>query len=241
MDILSNLANLLGQGAQKGAAPQQGAQAADGLGGLFSPDVLGGLVGSLLGGKSGAAPQAGGMGELGSLLGSLLGGAHGAGAGAAPAAPAAPRAPSGAAAGGGLASILGSLMGAEEAPPPAPMAKEPTVDNKAINLLRALIYAVKADGKIDREEEQAINEQVRKLGLGAQAQTLVDKFLAEPLDPNKIAQNITSSDEALNIYALSCAITKMDDPAERKYLDSLANAMQIPMSIRQELVRRILG
>lgn len=230
MDILSNLTNLLGQGAaNQGAAPQQGA--ADGLGGLFSPGMLGGLVGSLLGGKGGAsqaAPasgaQGGGLGDLGGMLGSLLGAGGGSGGA------------------GGMASILSSLMGKEDTPPPpAPMAKEPTIEHRAENLLRALVYAVKADGKIDRAEEQAINEQVQKMGIGRQAQEMVNQFMKEPLDPRNIAQNITSSDEALNIYALSCAITQMDNPAERQYLDALANSMQIPMPVRQELVRRILG
>lgn len=229
MDILSNLTKILGQSAaSQGAAPQQGQ--AGGLGGLLSPDMLSGLLGSLMGGKAGAssaAPtsgvQAGGLGDLGGLLGSLLG-AGGGGQG------------------GGMASILSSLMGGAEAPPPpAPKANEPTDRNKAANLLRALIYAVKADGKIDKAEEQAINEQVQKLGLGADAQAMVNQFLSEPLDPAKIANNITSSDEALNIYALSCAITQMDNPVERQYLDALANAMQIPVPVRQELVRRILG
>lgn len=217
MDILSNLTKMLGQGAASGGAAPQG-----GGGGLFDPSSLSGLVGSLLGGKGGssaAGAQSGGP-DLGNMLGSLLGGAGGK---------------------GGMADILGSLMGGGEQPPPAPKASEPTLENRSINLLRALIYAVKADGKIDSAEEQAINEEVRKLNIGADAQAMVDKFLSEPLNPAAIAQNITSSDEALNIYALSCAITQMDNPAERQYLDSLANAMQIPMPVRQELVRRILG
>lgn len=219
MDILSNLTKMLGQGAASGGAAPQGG-GAGGLGGLFDPNTLGGLVGSLMGGKGGSGAKSAGP-DLGGMLGSLLGGSGGK---------------------GGMADILGSLMGgADQPPPPAPKASEPTLENRSINLLRALIYAVKADGKIDAAEEQAINEEVRKLNLGADAQAMVDKFLSEPLNPSAIAQNITSADEALNIYALSCAITQMDNPAERQYLDSLANAMQIPMPVRQELVRRILG
>ncbi len=176
MDIFQQLTNLVGQG----AAPRQAQQGgAGGLEGLLNPSMLSGLIGSLLGGRGGAGGggMGGGMGaamsgmgaapsggmDLGGLLGSLLG--------------------------GGGASLLGSLLGGAT-PPPAPQAAATggiRIQKKNENVLRALVYAARADGSIDSQEEASINEQVQKLGLGQDAQEIVNQALSEQMDPGRIA------------------------------------------------------
>lgn len=241
MDILSGLTNLLGQGQQGGqqTSHQQGGMGdLGGLGSLIS--MLGGSSGPT--GTSGAAAGGGDpLGGLGSLLGTLPSGKGGSSA-----------SPSNSAGMGGLGQILGSLMssgggnvlnqllGGSE-PPPAPMASQPTGENRAINLLRALVYAAKADGKIDDQEKNMLTQQIQKSGIGSQAQQYVNQFLSEELDPNKIARNITSPEEALQIYALSCAITKMDQFMERNYLAALAQALGIPENTKTAIERKVLG
>lgn len=224
MDILQNLVGLLGQGASQ----KSGAASGGGLGGMLDPNMLSGLVGSLMGGKGGArsgATAPGGL-DIGGLIGSLMGAGGGGGSGA-----------------GGLGGLLGSLMGGgDEPPPPAPQAQSASPEKlRQANLLRALIYAARADGHIDQQEEASINEQVRKLGFGAEAQAMVNQFMSEPLQPAKIAANITDPSEALNIFALSCALTQMDQPAERQYLDSLGDAMRVPKSARAEIIKRLIS
>ncbi|MDR1745484.1 MAG: tellurite resistance TerB family protein [Planctomycetota bacterium] len=219
MDILQQLTNLVGQA----AAPQQAQQGGGGgLGGLLDPSMLSGLIGSLMGGKGGAAASGaraaapGGM-DLGGLLGGLLG--------------------------GGGASILGSLLGGLT-PPPAPQASatgDLRIQKKNENILRALVYAAKADGSIDRQEEASINEQVQKMGLGREAQTIVNQALSERLDPGKIAANITDSNEAMQIFALSAALTRVDTKAEQQYIASLGAALGIPANAQQSIVKRIFG
>lgn len=227
MDILQNLTNLLGQAAAPQRQPQQQAGADNplgALGGLLDPKILSGLVGSLLGAKGGAAPAASGATagasglDLGGLLGALLG--------------------------GGGANVLGSLLGGDETPPPAPQAAatgNAVVKRRAENMLRALVYAARADGRIDRNEEAAINEQVSKLGLGPEAQTMVNQYLAEQIDANKIAANITDSNEALQIFALSCALTQVDQPAEQQYIASLGRALGIPAATQKGILQRIFS
>lgn len=245
MDILSGLANILGQsGSQGGQQPdrQQGGMGDLGaLGGLIS--MLGGASGTGASATSGAAAGGGdALGGLGSLIGALFSGKGGASsAGAA-----------GSGGLGGLGQLLGSLMssgggnvlnqllGGSE-PPPAPMASQPTGENRAINLLRALVYAAKADGKIDDREKAMLTQQIQKSGIGPQAQQYVNEFLSEDLDPNKIARNITSPEEALQIYALSCAITNMDQFMERNYLTALAQALRIPENARVAIEQKIAG
>lgn len=239
MDLLSNLTNLLGQmGATPGAAPARQSGAADALGGLLNPEMLSGLVGALLGGSGSAAPTAGaqssqaGLGGLGSLLGMLAGGgapASGASAGAA------------GGMGGLLGSLLGGAMGGATPPPPPAAPAADTPATKAENILRALVYAARADGRVDAQEQAALNQQVQSLGLGREAQAVVNQAMAEPLNPNNIARNITSSDEAVRIFALSAAITQMDDEREKAYIADLGNSLGISPQTQQALVSRMLG
>lgn len=230
MDIFSNLQNLLrdAAGPQSNAtAPQtqQGGAGMDGLGGLLDSNVLGGLLGALLSGKGGAAAApgasaspmggAGGLGALGGLLGSLLGGQGG--------------------------NILSQLI-PNGAPAPALKSAAPaTSQNRAINLIRTLVYAAKADGHVDSNEQATINAQLGKLGLGAQGQAMVNQVMDEPIDPNRIADNIGDAQEAVQLYALSCAITDMDQFMERSYLDGLATALRIPADAKAKIEARVTG
>lgn len=223
MDILSNLTNLLGQAAgSQGGARQQGG-GMDGLAGLLNSDTLGSLVGALLSNKSGATAGgggagAGGLGAIGSLLGSLM---------------------SGDAGGGLLQQILPQGQGAPAGGrAPAPSASPQA---RAGNMLRALVYAAKADGHIDDSERAAINDQVRKLGLGAQAQAVVEQAMDEPLEPSRIARDVADSQEALQIYALSCAVTNSDHFMEKSYLDSLASALRIQPEMKAGIEARMAG
>ncbi len=213
MDILSNLTSLLG-GA---GGQQQQSQASSGLGGALGG--LGSLVGALLGGGGGGqssamgASGAAGLGGIGSLIGSLMGGQ-----------------------GGGM---LSQLLGGEQ-PPPAPQARSANIDQaRAVNTLRALVYAAKADGKLDAQEKQTLSAEIQKSGLSSEGQQLVNQFLGEDVNPAAIAQNITSSQEALQIYALSCAITRMDSFMERSYLDNLAQALGIPPQTKTAIEQKI--
>ncbi len=229
MDILSNLGSLLGQGAAGNN------QTAAGGGGMFDPNMLGGLVGALFSGKpgapaQGAAAQGGGdMGGLGSLLGSLMGsGSTG-----------------GASSGGGMGGLLGSLLGGEAQnvpPPPVPKsAPARSNENYATNMLRAMVYAARADGKINQNEQAAIQKQVNMLNLGNEAQAFIDQAFKEPLNPKAIAQSIATSDEAMNIYAMTCAVTGLDDPREVQYAKDLAAALGIPAQVQQAIQRKLLG
>jgi uncharacterized membrane protein YebE (DUF533 family) len=165
------------------------------------------------GGGAGAA--AGGLGGIGSLIGSLMGGQ-----------------------GGGM---LSQLLGGDT-PPPAPHANVGNVDGeRAVNTLRALVYAAKSDGKFDEQEKRGIAGKVREIGLAQEGQRLVEQLLAEDVDPEKLARNITSSEEALQIYALSCAITRADTFMEKNYLEALAQALRIPQNTRAAIEQKMLG
>ena len=63
--------------------------------------------------------------------------------------------------------------------------------------------------------------------------------MAEPLDPARIAQGVRTPEEALELYALSCAVIDVDHFMERGYLDALAEALRIPANVRADLTAKV--
>ena len=110
-----------------------------------------------------------------------------------------------------------------------------THEERAERLIRALVFAAKCDGHIDETEEQNILREVGKLGLGGDAEALVQKALAEPLDPEALARGVNTPEEALELYTLSCAAISIDSFMERSYLDALARALHIPDDVKEAL------
>lgn len=226
MDFLQGLTNILGQsmGGMQGQQPNQSAHnnaaGMGGLGSLLSPEILGGLMGASTG-----MGGAGGLGALGGLLGSLMGGGG-----------------SGGSAGGDLASSLGGLFGGHsaqtaQAPRPTPVRANPTA--KTERLLRAIVYAAKADGHIDDQEQAAINGQLQKLNIGSEGKALVQQAMDEPLDPNKIAYGVQDQQEAMQLYVLSRMLTNADQFMEKSYLDGLATALKISPDVRNAIEQHI--
>lgn len=118
---------------------------------------------------------------------------------------------------------------------------ESTTEERAVRLVRALVFAAKSDGHIDEKEQKAIYDNLQKLNIGTDAQALVQKALNEPLDPALIADGVKNEQEALELYALSCSVLDVDHFMERSYLDALAKALHIPDDVKSDLEKQIHG
>jgi uncharacterized membrane protein YebE (DUF533 family) len=217
-DVLGSLAGMLNT-PHPGPAPRSvpaspSAQAPHGSGG-----GLGGVLGDVLGnlGSNKAV-----LGGLGALAGALLGGggkSHGRGA----------------VGGGGLAVLaslaISALQKAGQAPTRAPRALlEPqtpddvqALEQDAEIIVRAMINAAKADGRIDDVEIKKIIGNLEQGGLTAEEK---DFFVAEankPMDINSvIASAAGQPDMAAQIYAASLLAIEVDTPAEQQYMQQLA-------------------
>ena len=196
--------NVLGSviGAMTGGGRQAGASTTGGLG-----DLVGSVLG---GGRSG-----GGMGDL---LGGLLGGGSSAG-------------------GGGLGSLIGMAMqqfgagsqgGAVQA---QAHASSPHVasagvgrtdaEQQATLLIKAMINAAKADGKIDSGEQQRI---VERLGdVTADEVAFVQREFQRPLDVAGFVREIPRGMEQ-HVYIMSLMAIDLDSNPEAQYLHQLAQA-----------------
>lgn len=158
------------------------------------------------------------VGGLGALAGALLGGGRGA-------------------MGGGLMAVLGSLaysamqgQGAAGTGPGMAGAVAPSsqadMQRKATLMIRAMIQAAKADGQVDQQETQRV---LGKLDAqDGEARDFVANEMRRPIDIAGLARDVTSPQEASEVYAASLMAIEVDTQAERDYMADLARALNLP-------------
>jgi uncharacterized membrane protein YebE (DUF533 family) len=228
--------------AGQGSMAQQGGGGGSAQGGLGD---LGGLLGGLLGGGAGAGAGGGGAG-LGGLLGGLLGGGSPMGG-----------APQSRSDGGTHYAALASLgmmafqayqawqrsqaSAPQEAPRTVDLLAGPEAEEHSHGILRALIAAAKADGRIDEAEKQIISTEIGRHTDDPQLQQWLDDEVAKPLDPNDVAQSATDPGMASEMYLASVMLVDDQQDAERNYLDELAAALQIDPQLQLHLEQQAKG
>src|SRR5689334_1108107 len=197
-DVVMNTSDLLEQllRAGQGSSSQQGGGAASTQGGLGGLGDLGGLLGGLLGGSAGGGAGGGG---LGGLLGGLLGGGS----------------PSGGTNYAALASLgmmafqayqawqRSQASAPQQAPRTVDLLSGPEIEDHSHAILRALIAAAKADGRIDDAEKQMISTEIGRHTDDPQLQQWLDDEVAKPLDAYDVAQSATDPGMASEMYMAS--------------------------------------
>lgn len=222
MNILESLQSLLGGASQTPATAGAGAGAGGlgglgaGLGSMINSGAMGGIAASLLGNKKGGISwlKTALMAGAGSMLWKKLSERMEEQAGK----PTNNLVPS-----GGQSGAQASVQS----------------DQSAMRLVRALVFAAKADGHIDQQEKAAINEQIRSMNLGRTAEDMVRQAMNEPLDPRLVADGVTNPQEALQLYTLSSAVIDPDQFMEKNYLDALAHSLNIPDDVKEQIADQI--
>ncbi|MFV3333848.1 tellurite resistance TerB family protein [Pseudomonas sp. NY15437] len=227
-----NTADLLEQllRAGQGAQTQQGG-GAGGLGGL------GGLLGGLLGGASGGAG-----GGLGDVLGNMLGGGSSRGG-----------APQGRSGGVNYAMLASLGMMAFQAyqnwqrqqnANPSQQPSLTTVDQlsgpeaeaHSHGILRAMIAAAKADGRIDEKEKTAIQGEIARHTDEPELQDWLDAEVRKPLDAAEVAESAQGDPAvAAEMYLVSVMLVDDQQGAERTYLDELAYHLGLAPELQAHL------
>ncbi len=106
------------------------------------------------------------------------------------------------------------------------------VEAQAQLMIRAMIQAAKADGKIDPQEQQAILDHLTEAN--EEERAFVKAELEKPIDVTGLA-NETAEAAREQVYATSLAAIRLDHAAEAEYLRQLANALQIDDEIRDQI------
>ena len=108
------------------------------------------------------------------------------------------------------------------------------------SLVRAMIAAAKADGRIDAEEKEAIFEKLKTMPLSAEEKAWVFDELSTPLDINAVVARADTPAHAAEIYAASLVAISADTATEQAYLEALAIKLKLdPALVADEREARV--
>lgn len=95
-------------------------------------------------------------------------------------------------------------------------------------MIRAMIEAAKADGKIEGEERRRILACLKDVGTNDLDRHALLAAMDGPPDMEAMAARVTSPELAVEVYAASLLAIKDDKPSEQRYLARLAARLDIP-------------
>jgi uncharacterized membrane protein YebE (DUF533 family) len=95
----------------------------------------------------------------------------------------------------------------------------------AVTLVRAMIAAAKADGRLDDEERGKIGDKLSLSGIGDEAEAFMRKELEAPLDLGGLVASARTEAQKVELYTASRLAIDPDTRAERGYLDLLAGRL----------------
>jgi len=129
-------------------------------------------------------------------------------------------------------------------PPPGSAFLPPEGDTNGretlgLTLVRAMIAAARADGRLDAQESQAIFQRIASLELPPDDQALLVKEMGRPVDMDAIVNSATSPEVAAEIYIASLLAVDVDTPAEQSYLAMLAARLNLDPDLVAELHRQV--
>lgn len=211
---------------------------------MFNPEkLLGGLIkGSLGGGRGSRTKSAIGLGLLGVAMEAYehySNQQRPAQPGAMPPAPSPPPLP------GSSGRNLGPSM-----PPPLPSATPPplptspslappppasSASSEAVLLIRSMIVAAYADGRLDESERGRILERLEPVGLDEEERQFIVAELNAPASLDAVVAAANTPALAQRVYAASVLAIEVDTDQERAYLNTLAKRL----SLGEDVTRRI--
>jgi uncharacterized membrane protein YebE (DUF533 family) len=102
-------------------------------------------------------------------------------------------------------------------------------------LVRAMIGAAKADGQIDADEQQRIEQQIAAIGIDSGIRSFVRDELAGPLDIDAIVAPAVCEETAAEIYAASLMAIDRTRAVEQAYLTLLASRLKLAPGLVEHL------
>ena len=102
-------------------------------------------------------------------------------------------------------------------------------------LVKAMVFAAKADGHIDGKEKQAIAAWLHQRQIGEDVEGLISRWIDEPLDPKVIASEVPNLEQASEVYLVSLLTIDVDHFLEKAYLNQLANELSLPRDLAERI------
>ena len=111
-------------------------------------------------------------------------------------------------------------------------------DQQAETMLKAMVAAAQADGKIDTEEQQNIL-QALKGQLDPNDLNELRQFMTTPVDLDQVVSEARDPATAFNLYLVSAMTINPDCASERQYLASLAERLGISEQAAQVIEQQL--
>jgi uncharacterized membrane protein YebE (DUF533 family) len=143
----------------------------------------------------------------------------------------------------GTPALSGAGQPALAPPPPGTAflpaeADAPARNALGLTLVRAMIAAGRADGRLDSDESQAIFTRIQSLDLSPEEKNLLIAEMERPVDMDEIVRSAATPEVATEIYTASLLAIDVDDPAENAYLAMLAARLRLPADLVAEIHRQ---
>lgn len=143
---------------------------------------------------------------------------------------------------GGMPAGSANPMQSEIEAPPQHAGFLPQPDNEAANenhgkaILRAMIAAAQADGRIDAEEKARMFDQLGQISLSGDELDFLSAEMARQHTPEDIGAAAQGNQAlAAQIYGASFLAIRVDGDAERDYLARLSRALGLDPALVQEI------
>ncbi len=192
-------------------------------------------AGRLVGGKQNLA-----IGGLGAFAGALMGSRRGLGG------------VIGGGIGGGAVAMLGLMAwqalkksGTFQGPSAPPAYREPRTDGERAELerhselvLKAMVNAAKADGRIDESEMSRILGKIQEDRADQVELDFLRAEIGKPMDTDSLVAAARGNPQlAAELYAASLLAIEVDTPTEKDYLAQLAAALDLAPEVTEQLHR----
>jgi uncharacterized membrane protein YebE (DUF533 family) len=108
-------------------------------------------------------------------------------------------------------------------------------DARARLLIRAMIAAAAADGRIDGSERARIMDGLRQAGIDQAAQQFLSAEIDNPASAEELADAVSSQEEAVQVYTAARIAVDLDSGAEHAFLRTLAEALEIDAALAAQI------
>lgn len=115
----------------------------------------------------------------------------------------------------------------------------PVAQTDPVLLIRAMIAAANADGVLDDTERMRILGHLEGVGLTEEEKDFLCAEFDAPRNVQAIAAEVASPATAAQVFTVSLLAVDVDTPAEREYLSTLRQALNLDEDIALSIARRL--
>ncbi len=130
-------------------------------------------------------------------------------------------------------------MGEPVAAPPKNSAFDPhgaDANQNATLMIRGMIAAAAADGKIDDKEKQAVLGQFQSLGgINQEAVDFLNQEISNPADAATLAAEVQGPEQATALYTACRLAIDVDSKLERRFMEDLAEALGLDEALVKQI------